>query len=100
MVGMSMTWNPYPYALGNPVHYTDPSGEFPWGALGFALAVGVGFGIYNAGREFFKQIVDNLQNGRDPFKCIDGNAILDSFIDGFTLGLGIVTIAGGTVCDK
>ncbi len=30
----AQTWNRYSYALGDPLKYTDPTGEFPWDTVG------------------------------------------------------------------
>lgn len=97
MVGMSMTWNPYPYALGNPVHYTDPSGESPfWWALGIGFALGTLNAINN---------LNNQRNDplcRDPLDCVDWNDVFKSWWEGFTFGASWTMLAwafvfGGTI---
>lgn len=82
VVGKSMMWNPYPYALGNPVNYTDPSGRNPW-----LLTIGIGswVGLAMGAIDLASQVINNLNNGREPFECIDLNSVLESMLVGFVL---------------
>lgn len=40
MPDFSQSFNRYSYCLNNPLKYTDPSGEFPWLAVGIAIVGG------------------------------------------------------------
>ncbi len=45
-VNNPIAWNPYAFNYNNPVNYVDPSGHFPWLAVGaIALAGGLGSGF-------------------------------------------------------
>lgn len=83
VVGNSMSWNPYPYAFGNPVNYTDPSGEFPWLAAMADVAVNAAMGAatgaaFDAGMQW----ITNALNGRDPLKCMDWDSVRWSAVEG------------------
>jgi RHS repeat-associated protein len=42
-VNNPLAWNGYAFNYNNPVNYVDPSGHFPWLALGIGFALGGGF---------------------------------------------------------
>jgi RHS repeat-associated protein len=70
-----MSLNGYSYVHGNPVNWTDPSGEFPWliplaivGAIGLATAATIAYYSYlNA----------NSCSSLNPQACSDAQDILD-----------------------
>ncbi len=59
-----LTLNPYLYTLGNPVRYTDPSGEFVVAAIVGGLIIGaITAGIYDVMVNQGKGGWDNVANG-------------------------------------
>ncbi len=83
VMGMSVSYNPYPYAHNNPINLTDPSGRFPFLAIGLGMAAGAAIG---AGMDMVAQVADNLANGRGAFDCYDPGSTLRAAAEGALMG--------------
>jgi len=64
-----LTREPYAYAGGNPLNFSDPSGQCPWCvAIGVGIAVGVAI-------DLGFQVYDNVSQGCSPFDNIDWKSV-------------------------
>jgi RHS repeat-associated protein len=83
--------NPYPYAINNPLSYTDPSGEI----LPF-LAAGIAGGIIGGGMSMIEQCISS-NDIQACMKCLDwgevGAATAAGTVAGF-FGFGVGLIGG------
>jgi RHS repeat-associated protein len=88
-IGLAGDVNPYSYAMGNPLRYTDPSGRCIWDAC-VAEAVIAG-AVIGAVTDLAIQAGINAWNGRDVFdaNCYDwGQVVIAGGLGGLTGGLG------------
>jgi RHS repeat-associated protein len=83
LVGIS--GDPYGYGAGNPLSFTDPTGELPI-LVGFAVAA-----LSGAAWELGVQALENIAAGCDPFDDIDWKAV------GISAGLGAITFGASKV---
>ncbi len=87
-----VSYNPYPYAHNNPINLTDPSGRFPFSAIGLGMAAGAAIG---AGMDMVAQVADNLANGRGAFDCYDPGSTLRAAAEGALMGGASALIGDG-----
>lgn len=75
-----LTREPYAYAGGNPLNFSDPSGQCPWCvAVGVGIAVGVAI-------ELGTQAIDNVSKGCSPFDNINWKRVAVAGAIGGALG--------------
>ena len=99
-IGLAGGQSPYSYAMGNPLRYTDPTGEFvpaviafcmtPLGAVACTSVVGAITGVIS---ELAIQAGSNAWNGRDVFdrNCYDWTEV------GIAGGLGALGGGAGRI---
>jgi RHS repeat-associated protein len=91
VLSLPATQNAYPYAINNPLSYTDPSGEI----LPFILA-GVAGGLISGGINMAMQCIGS-SSMESCIKCMDwgkvGTAVAAGAVAGF-VGFGIGLIGG------
>jgi RHS repeat-associated protein len=96
---LPVTLQPYLYAAGNPLRYTDPSGRFIFLALLGVAAVGglVGGALYGYGSQVIRNLNQNHFCLRNALTTqIDVNTIGFYAVTGLILGTGIGVIGIGT----
>jgi RHS repeat-associated protein len=81
IVGWLAVTNLYLYALGNPVNYTDPTGQFFWAVVAIAAVVGAFLGGIGAA-------ANEVSSGEELFLWIIGGAI--------GAALSVLTVGGFT----
>jgi RHS repeat-associated protein len=81
-IGLTGGASPYSYAMGNPLRYTDPTGQCPWCAV---IIGGVVWGLVDASLDYAMQ---RYWEGKDP-DCIDWKSVaISGGIGALTGGIG------------
>jgi fructose-specific phosphotransferase system IIC component len=111
-----MTFNRYSYCRNNPLHYTDPSGEFFIEAIAFAIVGGILNAAVNAnniqtnGQAFMYMGIGALASfatagaglgvsglaGTIGFSAASTSGFVGGFVGGFITGAGNAWMQGGS----
>jgi RHS repeat-associated protein len=89
---LPVTLQPYLYAAGNPLRYTDPSGEI----IPFLVAAGLG-GLISGGIDLGAQLLAmHPQSLSQALRCVNWGEVGIAFVGGAVAGLTGFTIFGAT----